>query len=133
MIRFDGREIFGRHNLRQVGPAARTRNMREQLPGVVGYRNYRLTGGIIDTRIWQVTGWQVESSLRAAEQFIEAGLAYVDGAPYVFESTGGLRHRNCELTAFGPSANFFRVILPNGLSQILIQIQATIEQMSPER
>lgn len=126
---FNGQQIFGTKEARQQGPFARTRNLRKRLPGVAGYRIFRLTGGKIDSLTWTVRARIVELSLPRAEQAVLRGLNFVDGATYPFVSTTGLRYKNCELTDFRPVSNYQRVRIGNQ-DYWTIVVQGTIEQAS---
>lgn len=129
-MRFDGREIFGQMQHRQIGPIARTRNMRETLPGVIGYRVYQTAGPGPDTLVWTCTGRYVGTSLQDCERFISEAQAYMDGFPYVFETIGRQRVRNCTLIDYRQVSPYMRVITPEKLSLITVVVQGTIERMS---
>jgi hypothetical protein len=128
--KFAGKDLFGQVGIRQLGPFARTRNQRETLPGVPGYRNYQLTGGVIDTQFWQIQGRYLGFSLRDCEKFILLAQSYMDGSPYLFETNSGLKFRNCELTDWRQISPFQQVKY-NNIWYCTFELQATVEQMSP--
>lgn len=131
MISFNGSQIFGTAELRQMGPTATKRLQRSILPGVIGYRNYNLIGGRApDTRVWTVSGRIIALSLSQAETMIERGQSYLNGKLYNFRSTGGRIYRNCELVDFRPSENY-RAAMIGSTKVITIKVQGTIEQASP--
>lgn len=130
MIRYAGKNIFGTLQLRQQGPTAKTRYMRQQLPGVRGYRIFRIGGNGPDSLVWSVSGRLIALTLADLERQIASGLALMDGRVGVFESTGGIVYRNCELVDYRPVPPFQRAFFNGGLVYTCM-VQATIEQASP--
>jgi len=131
MILFAGVNIFGQYVHRQIGPIARTRNLREQLPGVVGYRNYLLTDGQIDTQVWTITAIYLGLTVAQCQDWLIAAQSYMNGMPYPFTSQGGAVFPNCELIDYRQVGNLRRAVMPDGNFYTVMQIQATIERMSP--
>jgi hypothetical protein len=129
-MKFAGKAILGNIAPRQIGPFARTRFQREQLPGVVGYRNYLLNGAGPDTLVWQVQARYFNFTVRSCEEYIGLALSYMDGLPYIFETTSGLHVPNCTLIDWRQVTNFQQVTA-GGVTGVSFELQAVIEQMSP--
>lgn len=130
-MKFDGKDIFGTAELRVSGPTGRRRVQRSQLPGVVGFRNYRLIGNTgPDIKVWIASGRLLAFSQQQIEQMVERGLRYLSGGVYTFRTTGGNNYRNCELVDYRTVEPYRRVNV-SGIWLSTTKVQATIEQASP--
>lgn len=128
MIKFAGRNIFGSQQ-RQAGPMPTARILREQLPGVIGFRMYRLAGRGPDTLLWTVSGRLVGLTIGDLERQIADAQSYMNGTAYAFQTIGGSVIRNCQLVDYRPAPPFQRVQY-NGIFYSTVMIQATIERAS---
>lgn len=130
MIKFDGKTIFGQTTLKQVGPIAKTRNLREQLPGVAGYRIYKLAGDGPDTLSWNIRGRIFALSHGQLERVLGIGVSYMDGNLYQFVTAGGIVCANCELIDYRQAADIV-VCMIDGIRYATCEVVATVEQASP--
>lgn len=107
MPSFDGNADFFGFQTTEVGPIPSYRKQREIIPGVNGYRNYRL--GFAEVR-WTLTGWlQYEDRADLALALLE-NAAMADGATYDFVDSAGNTYPDCELESFAPTGPPFRCI-----------------------
>jgi hypothetical protein len=128
---FNGRSIFGTVENRVIGPTGSSRVQRSILPGVRGFRNYSLTGGVgPDTLRFIATGRILAFSVGQAERMILDAQKMMDGKLYAFRSTGGNVYRNCQLVAFAQTENYRKAFVQN-LWLVTTRVSATIEQASP--
>jgi hypothetical protein len=128
--RFDGLLLFGEQT-RVIGPIPRNRQQREILPGVAGFRVYRLG---TDSVIWQVRGRLVASTLANLETLLMDGANYVDGQLYDFQTTGGNIFGDCLLNDFRPVEEIQAgsgLILGSWASIWTVEVGATVEWASP--
>jgi hypothetical protein len=130
VIFFGGASIFGVKQNRVSGPTVRTRILRHRLPGVPGYRTFRLTGDSVDGRIWTCEGRIIEFGLNQVMQSVMNSQQFVDGKFYVFTTIGGLSFKNCELTDFRPVGNYQRIIVSNQQFYSVV-VRGVIEQATP--
>lgn len=132
-ILFGGKAIFGLYQNRINGPTARTRTLRHRLPGVPGYRSFKLIGDNIDTRVWTCEGRIVGTNLRSVMRTVISYQDFMKGNFFTFVTTGGDAFRNCELTDYRPASPYQRIrfSLDNQRDFFSVVVRGTIEQASP--
>lgn len=128
MPTFNGENIFG-FAVRQE-QFAKMRIMREELPGVQGYRLYNLSGVNPDTRCWTVRGRLLDLSATRLEQTLASGENYMDGLFYTFVTNGKRTFKNCQMIDFRQASAVRRVRVA-GVLYSTCEIVASIEQASP--
>lgn len=124
---YGGSAIFGQFN-KQSGPSRPYRALRSQLPTVDGARVYRLGK---DPVVWTVRGRLIGASLAALNGSIAGAIAMQDGQTRTFIDNGGTAFLNCILTDFRSVGPFTSITLPNGTPGATVEVQGTIEQLSP--
>lgn len=112
----------------QTGPTATRRAMREQLPGVRGFRSYNLQGTGPDTVIFVVRGRLIDTTPARLINRVSAGQNRLNEIA-TFVDNAGLAWRNCQLLAFTPTAPYKRCII-DGTDWYTVEIAATLEQAS---
>lgn len=128
MPTFDGVNIFGAQ-VSQIGPTAKTRAMREQLPGVKGFRVYNLSGEGPDIRVFVVRGRLVDDSAAALQGRVVSAQAMLNRIATFVDNTGTV-WRNCMLAAYDP-ASPYKVCVIETFAKYTVEITATLEQASP--
>ena len=125
MATFGGIDIFGDFT-KQHGPiSAPYRSQQHALPGVAGYRNYKL--GKQSGPTFRVTGRLTATTLAGLEAIILTGIGYCDGTLREYVGEGGT-YPNCELKSYGPIGNYNS--LDNG-TKWTVQVEAQLVQVVP--
>jgi hypothetical protein len=120
---FNSESIFGTQT-KITGPAQQYRSQREQLPGVSGFRVYRLGRG---PWVWRIRGRMNRSTFDLLRTAIEtAAAAYLNGQLYTFTDNGGATYANCLLSEYRPVSNPVRTD-----SGYTVELEATVEWASP--
>lgn len=126
---FDGVEIFG-EQIRMLGPfGGRERTVDSRLPGVNGARSYRLGRDIMT---WTIRGRLTKFTERSISDAIMAGIRYMDGQVYTFTDNWGGRFDNCRLADFRQIGGFQAIRSGGNARGFTVEIQATVEWMSPD-
>lgn len=97
MATLGGIDIFG-DQVKQVGPTRKYRAMRRFLPGVSGFRVYRMGG---DSYVIQVSGRITGTSRANLEAKIATALAMIDGQLRTYVGDGA-SYTNCLLDTYEP-------------------------------
>ena len=122
---FNGQPLFGLHGLRCEGPVGKARLMQERLPGVDGFRVYRLAKDsavfVATGRIYVATAGALEATLLTAARYV------MNGTIGQFVTTAGGRYANCLMTDYHETTPKRR--LQNGA--VTVRVQATIVWMAP--
>jgi hypothetical protein len=108
-------------------PGTPYRSTREWLPGVNGFRVYRLGGG---STIWQVRGRLTALNFPSLNALIRRGQSYVDGRIYTFVDNAGQSHRNCLMNDFRPVGPWEACKLASGQAGVTIEVQGTVESVN---
>lgn len=126
---FNEESIWGYIALRQQGPVGAFRSQLERIPGVNGYRTYKLG---IDKVQWVCSGRVVAFNYAGLEQLLWNATTYVlSGDLYVFQSLGGAIYENCRLLNFQPIARVEAHSLPGNGSGVSVQVQGMVEWCTP--
>lgn len=107
---------------RQIGPTSRVRALRQTLPGVRGFRIFRLTGGI-DSYLWSYSGLISSASLSGLLTLIKTGADMADGQLRNLVDNGGTTWSNVQLVSFQQQGQIQPVE-----GGCLVWVQATFEQ-----
>jgi hypothetical protein len=120
----------GQTKVRGPFPVARTQ--RETLPGVSGFRQYRLG---VATWTWKVEGLLVATSLAALRVLLQDYAEGVNGGLYVFTDNAGQAWNDCELSDYGPASDIqFIAGEIDGIHSdgYCVRVQGTISWASPD-
>lgn len=124
---FNGITLFGSPT-RTEGPHASYRAQREELPGVAGYRNYRLGAG---PSTWTIRGRLTAPTLAFVKAAVFTAHGYRNGNLYTFVDTDGVSYANCELTDFRTVGDYEGCELADGSNAVTVEIVATVQWASP--
>jgi hypothetical protein len=124
---FNNAPLWGSQT-RQDGPYKTRRDLRQVMPGVNGFRVYRMG---TTSQVWTVTGRLVTPSRGDIENAIASGQAYMDGNPYAFTTAAGTTFLYCLLTDFRPIGNP-QAVTYNGAPAWTQEVQGTVENMAPD-
>lgn len=119
-------DIFGGQTT-QVGPVPQSRVMREQLPGVRGYRLYQLVGPGADTLTWTVQGRIVARTFRGLILFLTGVMDNDVGRIAKFVDNSGEAFDACELVDYRPVPPFQRCKI-GGVDYMTCLVQGTIQR-----
>lgn len=126
---FNDESIWGYLALRQQGPLGSFRSQIERVPGINGYRVYKLG---IDKVQWVCSGRIVAFNYAELEQLLWSGTSYVlSGDLYVFQSLGGAAYENCRLLSYQPIAQVEAHSLPGGSAGVSVRVQGVVEWCTP--
>lgn len=126
-VTFNSVSLFGSQFTKVAGPVAGYRAQRSQLPGVNGVRLYRLGK---EPRVWTVRGRLIAATAASLESAVIAAGDYINGNLYTF-ATAAASYTNCRLTSFVEIGRRQTIILPNGSGAATVEVQGTIEQVTP--
>ena len=100
MLSYGGSQIFGTIGTYSIGPRHEYRALRQWLPGIDGYRIYRL--GRTHGGVWVCGGRLVYDSKALLEAALDTFGQMIDGRLRTFQTSGGLLYSNCQLVGFEP-------------------------------
>lgn len=124
---FNGITLFGSPTTTE-GPHGSYRAQREELPGVGGYRIYRLGGG---PTTWTIRGRLTAGTLSFVKAAVNTARGYRNGQLYTFVDTDGSSYPNCELTDFRTVGNFEGITQSDGSAGVTVEVVATVSWASP--